>query len=166
MSASCVLSIKRPCAQAIIYAPNAHKLVFDNCPKLATVLVWSEQVRTTRLGPPRGGSCCVRCASSGSAPRTSEIYAQVTSVKLPGCTSLESLQLRCEKLAAAPEHPLLRAMPIERPDHAPLHAIITASHAARADSEAHRTAFLLRKHELGLTPPQQLFSSAIRVELL
>jgi hypothetical protein len=30
--------------QAIIYAPNSLKLVFDNCPKLETVIIWSEQV--------------------------------------------------------------------------------------------------------------------------
>jgi hypothetical protein len=36
--------------QAIIYAPNAASLVFDNCPKLQDVMIWSEQV--TRLAFP------------------------------------------------------------------------------------------------------------------
>jgi hypothetical protein len=36
--------------QVIIYAPNAASLIFDNCPKLEDVMIWSEQV--TRLAFP------------------------------------------------------------------------------------------------------------------
>jgi hypothetical protein len=48
--------------QAIVYAPNATSLVFDNCPALESVLIWSEQLASLKLpGCPALRSVDARC---------------------------------------------------------------------------------------------------------
>jgi hypothetical protein len=67
----------------------------------------------------------------------------------PGCTGLENLQYRCERVEHAEHPPLRDAGKLLKPTHTSLHKVISHVYSEKAAADA-TNMLELRKHELGL----------------
>jgi hypothetical protein len=66
-----------------------------------------------------------------------------------GCTGLEKLQYRCERVEHAEHPPLRDTGKLVKPSHASLHKVVSHAYSERAAADANKM-LELRKHELGL----------------